>query len=173
MTKRDRQKIAVLVPLVILLALSLGCAASGSQSRDPSTYSSEVYDASRASPATEQEVLDFLARDTTDSNVWIAGVYECGHFAADVWWNAYTEGLESCLVWVERWKWGQWSPHWLVKFHTGNEGRYSWLWIEPSTDSAVNATDYKVQDTFCGEAAFDICIEWWGESYNIKEGGVA
>jgi len=108
--------------------------AAGAQTREPYTYSSEIYDASQVSPATEQEVLDFLAQDTTDNNLWVSERYECGHFAADVWWNAYKQRLEACMVWVKRWKLGKEQLHWVVKFHVGNETQNYWLWVEPSSD---------------------------------------
>jgi len=146
--------LAILVTLVALLIITSGCVAAGAQTREPYTYSSEVYDASKVSPATEQEVLDFLARDSTDKNLWISGRYECGHFAADVWWNAYKQGLEACMVWVKRWKWGQEQLHWVVKFRIGNETQNYWLWVEPSSDEVVEEDNYAIQETFCGEEAF-------------------
>jgi hypothetical protein len=150
-----------LVSLVALLLIASGCVAVGAQTKEPSTYSSEIYDASQASPATEQEILDFLAQDATDKNVWREKIYECGHFSADVWWNAYMQGLEACMVWVKRMKWGEEQIHWVVKFRIKDETRNYWLWIEPSTDEVVDEDDYAVQDTFCGEEAFNLCITWW------------
>jgi hypothetical protein len=99
--------LVILISLVVLLVFISGCVAAGAQIRESYTYSSEIYDASKVSSATEQEVLDFLAQDTTDKNVWKEGSYECGHFSADVWWNAYMQGLEACMVWVKRMRWGQ------------------------------------------------------------------
>jgi hypothetical protein len=58
----------MLVSLVSLLIITSGCVAAGAQTGEPYTYSSDIYDASKASPATEQEVLDFLAQDATDKN---------------------------------------------------------------------------------------------------------
>jgi hypothetical protein len=156
--------LVILVSLVALLAFVSGCTAAGAQIREPYTYSSEIYDASKISPATEQEVLDFLAQDTTDENAWSAGSYECGHFSADVWWNTYTQGLEACMVWVKRMKWGQEQLHWVVKFHIADETQNYWLWVEPSSDEVVDEDDYAIQDTFCGEEAFNLCKTWWEES---------
>lgn len=155
--------LAVLVTLVALLIIISGCVAAGAQTREPYTYSSEIYDASQVSPATEQEVLDFLAQDTTDNNLWVSGRYECGHFAADVWWNAYKQRLEACMVWVKRWKLGKEQVHWVVKFHVGNETQDYWLWVEPSSDKVVEEDDYTIQDTFYGEEAFNLCKTWWEE----------
>jgi len=156
--------LAILVTLVALLIITSGCVAAGAQTREPYTYSSEVYDASKVSPATEQEVLDFLAQDTTDKNLWVSGHYECGHFAADVWWNAYKQGLEACMVWVKRWKWGKEQLHWVVKFRIEDETQNCWLWVEPSSDEVVEEDNYAIQETFCGEEAFNLCKAWWEES---------
>jgi len=154
----------VIVSLMALLIITSGCVPAGAQTREPYTYSSEIYDASKVSPATEQEVLDFLAQDPTDKNVWIKGVYECGHFAADLWWNAYMQGLEACMVWVKHWEQGTEQDHWVVKFHTGNATQNYWLWVEPSSDEVVDEDNYAIQDTFCGEEAFNICKTWWDKS---------
>jgi hypothetical protein len=154
----------VIVSLMALLIITSGCVPAGAQTREPYTYSSEIYDASKVSPATEQEVLDFLAQDPTDNNVWIKGVYECGHFAADLWWNAYMQGLEACMVWVKHWEQGTEQDHWVVKFHIGNATQNYWLWVEPSSDEVVDEDNYVIQDTFCGEEVFNICKTWWEES---------
>ena len=161
---KQRLALVILISLIALLIVISGCVAAGAQVREPSAYSSEVYDASEVSPATEQEVLDFLAQDATDKNVWQAEVYECGHFSADVWWNAYMQGLEACLVWVERMKWGEEQVHWVVKFRIEDKTQNYWLWVEPSTDEVVSENDYTIKDTFCGEEAFNLCITWWEES---------
>jgi hypothetical protein len=154
----------VIVSLMTLLIITSGCVPAGAQTREPYTYSSEIYDASKVSPATEQEVLDFLAQDSTDKNVWIKGVYECGHFAADLWWNAYMQGLEACMVWVKHWEQGTEQDHWVVKFHIGNATQNYWLWVEPSSDDVVDEDNYVIQDSFCGEEAFSLCKTWWEES---------
>ena len=156
--------LAILVSLVALLIITSGCAPAGAQTREPYAYSSEIYDASKVSPATEQEVLDFLARDSTDENLWISGRYECGHFAADVWWNSYMQGLEACMVWVTRMKWGEEQIHWVVKFRIEGETQNYWLWVEPSSDEVVDEDDYTIQDTFCGEEAFNLCKTWWEDN---------
>lgn len=161
---KQRLALVMLVSLVALLIVISGCVAAGAQTREPYTYSSETYDASNVSPATEQEVLDFLAQDSTDRNVWQAEVYECGHFSADVWWNAYIQGLEACMVWVERIKWGEEQLHWVVKFRVEDKTGSYWLWVEPSSDEVVDEDDYTIQDTFCGEEAFNLCKTWWEES---------
>jgi hypothetical protein len=156
--------LVILVSLVALLIITSGCVPAQAQNREPYTYSSEIYDESKVSLATEQKVLDFLARDSTDENLWISGRYECGHFAADVWWNSYVQGLEACMVWVKRVKWGEEQNHWVVKFRIEDETQTCWLWVEPSSDEVVDKNDYEIQDTFCGEEAFNLCKTWWEES---------
>ena len=151
----------ILVSLVLLLALTSGCASVVGQTRGTYDYCSEVYDAAGVSPASEEEVLNFLAEDSTDKNVWIEGVYECGHFAADLWWNAYVRGLEACMIWVTYWERGREQVHWLVKFHVDDETQNHWSWVEPSTDEVVDEGDYTVQDTYCAEQAFNLCRTWW------------
>jgi hypothetical protein len=153
--------LVILVSLVALLIITSGCAAAGAQTREPYTYSSEIYDAYKISPATEQEVLDFLARDSTDANLWIAGCYECGHFAADVWWNSYMQGLETSMVWVKSMNGGEEQLHWIVKFRIEDGIQNYWLWVEPSSDEVVDEDNYAIQGTFCGEEAFNICKAWW------------
>jgi hypothetical protein len=155
--------LVILVFLVASLIITSGCGVAGAQTREAYTYSSAIYDASKVSPATEQEVLDFLARDSTDENLWVAGRYECGHFAADVWWNSYMQGLEACMVWVTRMKWGEEQLHWIVKFRIEDGTQNYWLWVEPSSDEVVDEDDYVIQDTFCGEEAFNLCKTWWEE----------
>jgi hypothetical protein len=155
--------LVILVFLVASLIITSGCGVAGAQTREAYTYSSAIYDASKVSPATEQEVLNFLAQDSTDENLWVAGRYECGHFAADVWWNSYMQGLEACMVWVTRMKWGEEQLHWIVKFRIEDGTQNYWLWVEPSSDEVVDEDDYVIQDTFCGEGAFNLCKTWWEE----------
>jgi hypothetical protein len=158
---KQRLDLVIIVSLVGLLIIVSGCGVAGAQTREPYTYSSETYDASKVSPVTEQDVLDFLAQDDTDKNSWRKDVYECGHFSADLWWNAYMQGLEACMVWVKRMKWGEEQIHWVVKFRIEEETRNCWLWVEPSSDEVVDEDDYSIQDTFCGEEAFNLCKTWW------------
>lgn len=163
----DMRRTLILVILVSLGALPAflsGCTSVIAQTREPYTYASETYNASRVSPATEQEVLSFLVQDLTDRNLWIKGVYECGHFSADLWWNAYMQGLEACMVWVKHWKQGAEQVHWLVKFHIRDENQNYWLWVEPSNDEVVNEGDYTIQDAFCGAEAVRLCRTWWAAS---------
>lgn len=156
--------LVIFVSLVALPAFISGCTSVVGQTREPYTYSSEVYNAAEVSPASEQEVLSFLAGDTTDRNLWTEGIYECGHFAADLWWNAYMRGLEACMAWVTHWEQGVEQVHWLIKFRIEDETHDHWLWVEPSTDETVDEGDYTMQDTYCGEQALNLCRSWWQES---------
>jgi hypothetical protein len=156
--------LVILVSLVASLAFISGCTLVVAQTREPYTYSSEGYNAAKVSPASEQKVLNFLAQDPTDRNLWIEGVYECGHFAADLWWNAYMQGLEACMVWVKHWERSTEQDHWVVKFHIEDATQNYWLWVEPSTDGVVNEGDYTMQDTYCGEQALNLCKTWWKET---------
>jgi hypothetical protein len=155
--------LVILVSLVASLAFISGCTLVVAQTREPYTYSSEVYNAAKVSPASEQEVLNFLAEDTTDRNLWIEGVYECGHFAADLWWNAYMQGLEACMVWVKHRERGTEQDHWVVKFHVEDTTQEYWLWVEPSSDEVVDKGDYTMRDTYCEEQALNLCKTWWKE----------
>jgi len=163
---RHALTLVILVSLVALLTFVSGCTMAGAKIREPYTYSSEIYDALKVLPATEQEVLDFLAQDATDKNVWREEVYECGHFSADLWWNAYIQGLEACMVWVKRTIWDKEEIHWVAKFRIEDESRNYWLWIEPSSDEVIDEGNYIIQDTYCGEEAFNLCKIWWEESLN-------
>jgi hypothetical protein len=156
--------LVILVSLVASLAFISGCTLVVAQTREPYTYSSEGYNAAKVSPASEQKVLNFLAQDPTDRNLWIEGVYECGHFAADLWWNAYMQGLEACMVWVKHWEQGMEQVHWLVKLRIEDETQNYWLWVEPSSDEVVDEDDYTMQDTYCGEQALNLCKTWWKET---------
>jgi hypothetical protein len=156
--------LVILVSLVASLAFISGCTLVVAQAREPYAYSSEVYNAAKVSPASEQEVLNFLAEDTTDRNLWIEGVYECGHFAADLWWNAYMQGLEACMVWVKHWEQGMEQAHWLVKLRIEDQPQDYWLWVEPSSDEVVDEGDYTMQDTYCREQALNLCKTWWKET---------
>jgi hypothetical protein len=156
--------LVILVSLVASVAFISGCTLVVAQTTGPYTYSSEVYSDAKASPTSEQEVLNFLAGDPTDKNLWIYGVYECGHFAADLWWDAYMQGLEACMVWVKHRERGTEQDHWVVKFHIEDTTHDYWLWIEPSSDEAVDEGDYTIQDTFCGGEAFRLCENWRKET---------
>jgi len=68
------------------------------------------------------------------------------------------------MVWVKRMKWGEEQLHWVVKFRIEDETQNYWLWVEPSSDGVVDEDDYAIQDTFCGEEAFNLCKIWWEES---------
>jgi hypothetical protein len=68
------------------------------------------------------------------------------------------------MVWVKHLVHGTEQDHWVAEFHIEDETQNYWLWVEPSTDKIVNETDYTIQDTFCGQEAFDLCRTWWLEN---------
>ncbi len=140
--------------LVLLLAalgiIGLGCVSAEAQVKRPEGYQGESYNATSVSPRHRDEILDFLAHDKTNENEYIVGKYMCEEFAADLWWNAYNEGIEGCIVWVYT---GE-GFHTQVKFRT-TEGD---LWVEPSMDFTSSSSWYEVWRTFCGENAFNKCI---------------
>lgn len=152
----------IAISLLILVILSLGCASINGQIRMPSEYQSVVYQDKKATPHSEDEVLAFLERDQTDRNVWLADEYMCQEFASDLWWNAYNEGIEGCLVGVFRGSQG----HWIVKFNTTD----GWLWVEPHADTTSNdGFGYQIYFTLCGNDAFDSCIEDWDLYWLLEE----
>lgn len=129
----------------------MNCVSTEAQIRMPEGYQGASYDATTISPRTQDEVLAFLALDKTDENDYVQDQYMCEQFAADLWWNAYSEGIEGCIVWAYV------SPgqfHSVVKLNTTS----GWLWVEPQLDIARNNCWYEVWKTFCGENAFNKCI---------------
>ncbi len=79
---------------------------------------------------TYEEMMEFLARDDTDSNDYIKGEYVCRDFAADVNNNAEREGIRTAYVRIRSEGWG----HAIVAFQTVDKGL---LFIEPMSDTAV------------------------------------
>jgi len=152
----------LIVLLFILGIFSLNCVSVEGQVRLPNEYRSIVYEDTQATSHSEADILAFLDKDQTDRNVWIANKYMCLEFACDLWWNAYNEGIEGCLVAVFRSSQG----HWVVKFNTTNNG---WLWVEPHTDTTSNdGFGYEVYGTACGKDAFDGCVSNW-DTYWLLE----
>jgi len=146
-------------PLIILLALlgivGVNCVSTEVQIRIPEEYQGEPYDAMTVSPRAREDILGFLVLDKTDENEYVQDQYMCEHFAANLWWNAYNEGIQGCIVWVYT------SPgfHALVKFDT-TDGT---LWVEPARDITSTNCWYEVWKSFCGENAFNKCINILGK----------
>jgi len=79
---------------------------------------------------TYDEVREFLARDMTDSNPYIKGVYMCADFAADVNNNAEFQGIRTAYVIIHARAWS----HAVVAFETTDKGLVS---VEPISDAIV------------------------------------
>ena len=136
--------------LVALGVAGLACVSAEVQVRVPEDHQGGLYNAVSVSPKTEEYILSFLMQDKTDENEYIVDEYMCEEFAADLWWNAYNEGIEGCIVWVYT---GE-GFHTLVKLHTV-DGE---LWVEPSLDFTSSSCWYEIWKTFCGENAFNKCL---------------
>ena len=85
-----------------------------------------------ANDVTYQEVLDFLAEDTTDSNTYDAINYNCFNFTADVISHALERNIWCGFVYIlfE----GPDVAHAIVAFNTTDEGI---IFIEPQSDRVV------------------------------------
>jgi hypothetical protein len=80
---------------------------------------------------TYEEVMEFLARDDTDSRHYIKGAYVCRDFAADVNNNAESEGIRTAYVRIRTERWS----HVIVAFETVDMGL---IFIEPMSDAMVS-----------------------------------
>lgn len=141
---------AITISLLILGIIGLNCVSAEAQVKVLKDYQGSLYDATSVSTKTREQILDFMARDKTDENEYIVDEYMCEEFAAALWWNAYNEGIEGCIVWV----WTSQGLHTLVKFDT----TVGDLWVEPSMDITSSNCWYEVWRTFCGENAFNKCV---------------
>ena len=79
---------------------------------------------------TYQELREFIARDLTDSNPYIKGVYMCADFAADVNNNAEFQGIRAAYVIIHAREWN----HAIVAFETVDRGI---IFVEPILDTGV------------------------------------
>ena len=79
---------------------------------------------------TYAEVIAFLERDTTDSNEYIEGIYECQHFVRDICDNAEAEGFRCAYVGLRYPAQG----HAIVAFNTVDRGL---VYFEPQFDAGV------------------------------------
>jgi len=144
----------IILLLAILGIVGMNCTSIETQVRKPEGYKGVPYNATSVSPKTKDKILDFLVRDKTDENEYIKDEYMCEQFAADLWWNAYNEGIQACIVWA----WTSEGLHTVLKFNTTNGE----LWVEPSMDITSSNCWYEVWRTFCGENAFNKCINILG-----------
>jgi hypothetical protein len=77
-----------------------------------------------------QEMLNFLALDQTDKNMYVEGTYTCWNFAADVKYHAFLKGYKCGLVYIEF----PGSAHAVVCFNTTDQGLF---YIEPQNDAIM------------------------------------
>ncbi|MBS7614742.1 hypothetical protein KEJ18_03305 [Candidatus Bathyarchaeota archaeon] len=80
---------------------------------------------------TYQEVLDFIALDQTDKNIFSMDNYTCLSFATDVRNHALMKGIKCGLVYVVFAE----SSHTIVCFNTVDQGL---VYVEPQNDAVVN-----------------------------------
>lgn len=80
---------------------------------------------------TYQEMVDFLAQDTTDSKAYIADKYICTDYAADVKNNAVGKGIRCAIVYILN---RESIGHTIVAFETTDRGLQ---FVEPQFDKVV------------------------------------
>ena len=79
---------------------------------------------------THKEMREFLARDETDSNLYVAGEYNCVDFSAQLSNNAEANGIRVAYVRLRSEKWA----HVVVAFEATDRGL---IFIEPQSDREV------------------------------------
>jgi len=79
---------------------------------------------------TYEELIEFLARDETDSNPFISGEYVCFDFAAELNNNAEASGVRAAYVRIRSEEWA----HAVVAFETVDKGL---VFVEPQSDTEV------------------------------------
>jgi hypothetical protein len=99
---------------------------------------------------TYQQMIDFLARDTTSDNPYVSGSYECRHFTTEVDNNAKAAGWQCGFVLI-CYAQGQ---HAVVAFNTSDRGI---IFVEPQTDDVINVA---VGGTYQSQAIIEILIAW-------------
>jgi len=80
---------------------------------------------------TYHELMDFLARDTTDQNEYLEGVYTCVDFVGELNNKAEANGLRSAYVYME---FPVDRAHAIAAFETVDRGL---VFIEPQFDDEV------------------------------------
>ena len=121
---------AVFISLAIALVLIPG-----------GLVSDEVYDATRVSPATREEVVAFLENDNTSNATYNILFYNCLSFAVDLWRNAYLAGLDAFLIVINRGAlshvavgfYAEGTDMRIVEYWAREDGR-QWFFIEPKDD---------------------------------------
>jgi len=79
---------------------------------------------------TYKEMKEFLARDKTDSNLYVVGEYVCSDFAAQLNNNAEANGIRAAYVRIRSKEWG----HVVVAFETVDRRL---IFIEPQSDREI------------------------------------
>ncbi|MFC1898989.1 hypothetical protein ACFLXP_01465 [Chloroflexota bacterium] len=82
---------------------------------------------------THKEMRDFLTKDETDFNPYIASEYICSDFAADLVHKADAVGIRAAYVRIRATDWG----HALVAFDTVDSGI---IFVDPQSDKEVILT---------------------------------
>jgi hypothetical protein len=80
---------------------------------------------------TYEEMKEFLARDTTDSNNFMEDEYVCTDYSAEVKNNALAQGISCAFVYISYPK----AAHSIVAFETQDRGL---KFIEPQSDEEVS-----------------------------------
>jgi hypothetical protein len=99
---------------------------------------------------TYQEMKDFLANDPTSEKEYVAGLFECRHFATEVDNNAKAAGWQcgfALLCYAN-------GQHAVVAFNTSDMGI---IFVEPQTDGVI---DVAVGGTYQNQTIIEILIAW-------------
>ena len=99
---------------------------------------------------THEEMREFLARDETDANPYVAGEYNCVDFSAQLINNAKANGIRAAYVHIRAEKWA----HALVAFETVDRGL---IFIEPQTDDVKKVA---VGASYWGRTIVEFHIIW-------------
>ena len=99
---------------------------------------------------TFEEMKDFLAKDPTSEKPFVAGTFECRHFATEVDNNAQAAGWQCAFVLV-CYAQGQ---HAAVAFDTIDRGI---IFVEPQTDDII---DIAVGGTYQNQVIAEILLAW-------------
>jgi hypothetical protein len=81
-----------------------------------------------------QEMKDFLAKDPTNSKVYVKEQYVCSDYASEVNNNAESQGIRSAVVEL---RYPNDFAHALVAFDTSDRG---FIYVEPQFDTEVKVT---------------------------------
>ena len=85
-------KLGVTVSIVMVASALCGLALAGVLGP------SEPYSRSLVAPATKADVISFLTSDPTNEREYDLETYNCLNYTADVWLNAYHQGLDCFII---------------------------------------------------------------------------